>query len=39
MTKPATADSRPNIVVLQERRLDRTVLRVDFRREVTRDFH
>jgi len=27
MTQPATAESRPNIVGLQERRLDRTVLR------------
>jgi ParB family transcriptional regulator, chromosome partitioning protein len=27
MTKPTTAESRPNIIGLQERRLDRTVLR------------
>jgi ParB family transcriptional regulator, chromosome partitioning protein len=27
MTKPATAKTPPNIVGLQERRLDRTVLR------------
>jgi ParB family chromosome partitioning protein len=36
MTKPATAESRPNIVVLQERRLDRTVLRT-YRTKVDLD--
>src|SRR5271166_4129584 len=36
MTKPATAESRPNIVVLQERRLDRTVL-LTYRSKVDLD--
>jgi ParB family transcriptional regulator, chromosome partitioning protein len=36
MTKPAAAESRPNIVVLQERRLDRTVLRT-YRTKVDLD--
>ncbi len=36
MTKPATAETRPNIVGLQERRLDRTVLRT-YRTKVDLD--
>jgi ParB family transcriptional regulator, chromosome partitioning protein len=36
VTKPAAAESRPNIVVLQERRLDRTVLRT-YRTKVDLD--
>ena len=36
MTKPATAENRPNIVGLQERRLDRTVLRT-YRTKVDLD--
>jgi ParB family chromosome partitioning protein len=36
MTKPATAENRPNIVGLQERRLDRTILRT-YRTKVDLD--
>ena len=36
MTKHATAENRPNVVGLQERRLDRTILRA-YRMKVDLD--